>query len=312
MVKSIQKSDILFPKPGFSGVADSRTHGHCTMSRILIAMIMWSVSITACAVMPAEVRFHNENADTTKITEILIELDAQQFDSPESLVAAAADKFIGTPYVGGTLECSPEQLTVNTEELDCTTFVETVLALALTVESRRTSWRDYINTLEQLRYRNGRVNGYASRLHYISDWIVDNSHRGNLTEVTERIGRADSKIKTLDYMSSHRDAYPALADSANFAGIKNVEVGYRSHKYPFIKPSNLSSAQLRDGDVVALTTNTPGLDVTHMGIIKMVDGTPHLIHASSKQQKVVIDKLSLADYMRRNRTQGIRVIRLAY
>lgn len=69
---------------------------------------------------------------------------------------------------------------------------------------------------------------------------------------------------------------------------------------------------LKEGDIVALTTNTPGLDVTHMGIIKMVNGVPHLMHASSKQKKVIIDPLTLADYMRRNRTQGIRVLRLAY
>lgn len=262
--------------------------------------------------MPAEVRFHNEAVDTIRITEILIELEGMNAETPEALVTAAAEKFLGTPYVAGTLEHEPEQLTVNTEELDCTTFVETALALALTVEGHRTSWRDYINTLEQLRYRNGRVNGYASRLHYISDWIVDNMHRGNLTEVTERVGHADSKIKTLDFMSSHREQYPALADSANYAGIKNVEVGFRSHKYPYIKPSNIGSTQLREGDVIALTTNMNGLDVTHLGIIKMVSGKPHLLHASSRGGKVMVDPLSLEDYLRRNRTQGIRVIRLAY
>ncbi|MCM1401720.1 MAG: DUF1460 domain-containing protein, partial [Bacteroides sp.] len=196
--------------------------------------------------------------------------------------------------------------------LDCTTFVETALALAMTVESRRTSWRDYINNLEQLRYRGGRVNGYPSRLHYVSDWIVDNAHRGNLVEVTDRVGQTDSKIKTLDYMTQHRDAYPALADSANYAGLKNVEVGFRSHKYSYIRPASLPSARLKDGDVIALTTNMAGLDVTHLGIVKMVKGVPHLMHASLKQKKVVIDELSLADYLRRHRPQGFRVIRLAY
>lgn len=271
-----------------------------------------ALSLCANAIVPAEVRFHDEDRDTTKITNVLLELEGANLTSPEAIVAAAGSKFLGTPYVGGTLEGSPEQLTVNTDELDCTTFVETALALALTIESHRSSWRDYINNLENIRYRGGRVNGYASRLHYVSDWIVDNSHRGNLVEVTERVGRADSKVKTLDFMSGHRSSYPALADSANFAGIKSVEVGFRSHKYPYIKAINLGTARLRDGDVVALTTNTAGLDVTHMGIVKMVDGVPHLMHASSKEKKVVVDKLSLADYMKRNRTQGIRVIRIAY
>ncbi len=281
------------------------------MKKVIFSIVLTFYYISAVAITPAEVRFHNEQADTTRLTEILIALGKMDRSNPEAIVAEAGNRFLGTPYVAGTLEGPTEQLTINTEGLDCTTFVETALALALTVESNRTSWHDYINSLEQLRYRNGRVNGYPSRLHYVSDWIIDNSHRGVLKEVTDRIGFTHTQIKTLEYMSQHRDAYPALADSANFAGIKNVEMGYRSHKYFYIKPINLPNTNLREGDVVALTTNIKGLDVTHLGIIKMANGTPHLMHASSKQGKVIVDELSLAEYMKRNRTQGIRVFRLA-
>lgn len=109
-------------------------------------------------------------------------------------------------------------LTVNLDELDCTTFIENVVALALTVENHRCSWMDFINTLEAIRYRNGEANGYASRLHYISDWVITNSHRGYIRDVTDRIPNSDVEIKTLDYMSSHRNSYPAMADSATFRG----------------------------------------------------------------------------------------------
>lgn len=263
------------------------------------------------AITPAEVRFHNEGADTTKITEVLIKLDKMKLADGEALVAAAGEFFLDVPYVGGTLEATPEQLTVNTEELDCTTFVETALALAMTITDNRNSWRDYINNLEAIRYRGAHVDGYPSRLHYVSEWIVDNTHRGNIKEVTDRVGRSDSQVKTLDYMSHHRDAYPALADSAAYEGLKRSEMGYRSHKFSYIKSQNIGSANLREGDVVALVTNINGLDVSHLGIIKMVNGVAHLMHASSKQKKVIIDPLSLADYLRRNRTPGLRVIRLA-
>lgn len=281
------------------------------MKKVIFGIAFTSLYISATAITPAEVRFNNEQADTTRLTEILINLGKMDRSNPEAIVAEAGSCFLGTPYVAGTLEGAPEQLTVNTEGMDCTTFVETALALALTVESNRSSWHDYINSLVQLRYRNGQVNGYPSRLHYVSDWIIDNSHRGVLKEVTDRIGPSHSQIKTLEYMSQHRDAYPALADSANFAGIKNVEMGYRSHKYFYIKPINLANANLREGDVVALTTNVKGLDVTHLGIVKMVNGAPYLMHASSKKGKVVVDDLSLTEYMKRNRTQGIRVFRIA-
>lgn len=201
---------------------------------IALAAILLTTAVSA----QRPVRFRNETVDTTRITTALIELDKKKKPMPQLLVSEAGKMFISTPYAAGTLEESPEMLTVDTEHLDCTTFVEMATAMAITVANRRTSWRDYVYNLQQLRYRGGNVDGYASRLHYISDWIVDNSHRGLLQEVTDRIGHADYAVKTLDYMTSHRASYPALADSANFAGVKNAEIGYRSHRFPYIKPEH--------------------------------------------------------------------------
>lgn len=278
---------------------------------ILLGVVA-AMTVTCGAVTPGQVRFHNEEADTAKLTRLLIEVDEMNLPNEQAMVAEFGRRLLGTPYVAGTLEGSPEMLTINTEQMDCTTFVETVLALAMTTGSHRSSWHDFVYNLEKLRYRSGELNGYPSRLHYISDWIVDNSHRGLLREVTDRVGRASYEVKTLDFMSSHRGAYPALSDSANFTGIKNVEVGYRSHRFPIIKPIDLKRAQLKEGDVVAITTGVKGLDVSHMAIVVMVDGKPHLMHASSKAGKVIVDPLSIEEYLRRNKTAtGIRVIRLA-
>lgn len=284
---------------------------HRTILSILALAAAIISPITSAAVSIGQIRFHNEASDTTAITNILIEVEKMGLDTPGKIASEIGKRFLGIPYVAGTLEGEPEMLTVNMEEMDCTTFIESVLAMTMTVENRRTSWRDFVYNLEQLRYRGGEMDGYGSRLHYISDWIVDNSHRGILQDVTDRVGKADHQVKTLDYMSRHRDAYPALKDETNYERIKSAEIGYRSHRYPYLKPSNLKNAALLEGDVVAITTSMPGLDVTHMGIITMVDGTPHLLHASSKAGKVIIDPLPLTDYLRRNRSNtGVRVIRL--
>ena len=116
-------------------------------------------------------------------------------------------------------------------------------------------------------------------------------------------------------MSRNRSKYPALSDSATFEGIKNMEVGYRSHRFPYIKSARLSSKPiinaLKGGDIVALTTKTNGLDVSHVGILVIEKDGPHLLHASSKEDKVVIDKLPLTEYMRKaHQLTGIRVLRL--
>lgn len=282
---------------------------------IIFILLLIILPANVLAADPHEVRWHNEAADTTTITRILVKATDLCASNPNQLVEFIGREFIGTPYKSGTLEGSPEALTVNLEEMDCTTFVETVVALALTVENHRCSWIDFLDMLETIRYRNGYADGYASRLHYISDWVITNTHRGYIKDVTDRIPQSDVQIKTLDFMSRNRSKYPALSDSATFEGIKNMEVGYRSHRFPYIKSARLSSKPiinaLKGGDIVALTTKTNGLDVSHVGILVIEKDGPHLLHASSKEGKVVIDKLPLTEYMRKaHQLTGIRVLRL--
>ncbi len=286
-----------------------------TLSIILTAIFAFH-PFQGKAVNPGQTRWTNEASDTTRITKILIEASAQDFKSPNEAVAFIGHKFIGTPYGESTLEGQPEMLTVNLDEMDCTTFVETVAAMAITIEERRNSWQDYLYNLENIRYRQGKVDGYASRLHYISDWIVDNTHRGNIKEVTDRMPGIGHQVKSLYFMSRHRDSYEALKDSAEFERIKNVEVGYRSHRFPYIKTAALQSkvaaSILNDGDIIAFTTKTEGLDVSHIGIVVMEDGVVKLLHASSKAGKVLVDPLTLSEYLRKNRNiTGGRIIRLA-
>lgn len=281
-----------------------------TIYKYILGLTALACCPTTQAVAPMDIRFHNETSDTTTITRILVE-EAASGLSDGKLMVALAEKFEGKPYVASTLEGAPETLTVNVDEFDCTTFVETVAAMAMTLGEHRTSWIDFAHNLEQLRYRGGRTDGYASRLHYISDWVVDNVHRGNLQEVTDRIANSAYAVKTIDFMSSNADKYPALSDAETLAAVKNTEIGFRMHRFPYIKSGNVAATPLQDGDIVAITTSIKNLDVTHMGIVKIINGKAHLIHASSKAGKVIQDPLPLADYLRRDRgATGIRVIRV--
>lgn len=278
------------------------------MKHIFFLIACLFSGIFAFGAQPGAIRFHNENADTTRINRIL----EQYIGQTDVTADVLAREFINCPYKAATLEGEPEQLTVNMEEFDCTTFCETILALQLTIREKRVSWRDFVHNLQQLRYRGGEVNGYPSRLHYMSDWIIDNNHRGIINDATRLVGIENYVVKTLDYMSRHATSYPALADSANLAGIKNCEIGYRSHRYPYIKKNNLSKARFRNGDMVLLLTKIPGLDATHVGFITLNNGVPYLLHASSKSGKVTIEQKPLYDYLQRNTSAiGVRVVRLA-
>lgn len=267
------------------------------------------------ALAQGDVRFHNEASDTLRLTQLLDQAVAQSFVNPEARVAFFGRAFIGTPYVAHTLEGDEEILTVNLDELDCTTFVETSMALAYTVGETRRSWRDFVYNLRRMRYRGGEVDGYPSRLHYICDWAVDNIHRGNFKDVTRDFPRSNEMARTIDFMTSNRDKYPALADSANYARIRSVESGYRLHRFPYIKTVDLGNKDMKaafhDGDVVALVSSLKNLDVTHMGIVVRQDGELYLLHASSKDGKVELTERPFADFMKRNRQWvGVRVFRL--
>lgn len=258
-----------------------------------------------------EVIFHNEASDTTKITQILIKEKNEHLGGNPALIAS---EFTGTPYRAHTLEGEKELLRVNLDSMDCTTFVETVAALALTSREGRESWHDFTYNLRRLRYRNGETDGYCSRLHYVSDWIVDNVARGNIKEVTRDIPQAKYGVKTLDYMTRHRADYPALADDDTYQRMRNVESGFSNHRYPFLKAGGLNDKKLaeiiRDGDILVFTTSTPGLDATHMAIATIIDGIPRFYHASQKAGKVILEPLTLANYLRRHRNEGIRILRL--
>lgn len=276
-----------------------------------LTMICASLSLPA----QTSVRFGNETIDTTAINTKLVEASKLQFNNTQQLVAYFGRGFIDTPYGAHTLEQTPEMLTVRIDSLDCTTFAETAMALAYTTMEKRQSWRDFVYNLQRMRYRGGNVNGYASRLHYICDWVVDNRHRGIFTDVTDHFPRVAYIMRSIDFMTSNRDLYPALADSATYVRMRDLENGYRQHRFPYIKSADLAlkpvKDELQEGDVVALVSNLKNLDVTHMGIIvKDKSGEPHLLHASSTDGRVEISALPLDIFMKRNRQWlGIRVLR---
>ena len=230
-------------------------------------------------------------------------------------------QFIGTPYTPHTLDINPtEQLVVNVREFDCTTYLETVLALSLTwqtVSDRQNqalfdeTFRQY---LTRLRYRNGRIEGYASRLHYFSDWLRDNEQHGLLTDVTHELPGSISVAKSVSFMTASMYRFPRLQDPAIFKQVAQTEASLSQQPFAFIPKKNIRQAelQLQDGDIVMLMAARPGLDMKHVGLaVRQPDGRIHLLHASSDQGEVVITKYPLSDYLLWHKhLSGIRVARL--
>jgi len=231
-------------------------------------------------------------------------------------IAAKAGKlFMNTPYVANTLEIngSNEKLIVNLGELDCTTFLENAIVLSRLVQKQAFLFENFTKELEHLRYRDGHLETYASRLHYFTEWIANNEVKGIIEDVTQKIGGAPYD-KPIDFMSNHRKSYPALADDIYYADIQKREEKLNQQKRYFIPQEKIESLEknIEEGDLIAITTSIKGLDVSHVGLATWENNRLHLLHASSSLKKVVVSEKPLADYILGNKTQsGIIVARLS-
>ena len=228
--------------------------------------------------------------------------------------------FVGTKYVPATLELpGSEQVVVNLQELDCVTFVENTLALALFIRQVEPEILDsdfetqaaYRRILSRIRYRGGRVDGYPSRLHYFSDWILDNEAKGLVEDVTADLG-GEEDFRAIDYMSNHPDAYRQLSNPVVFNAIQDREFYLSSLGRYMIPKDEIAqrTSWIQDGDIIAATSAVDGLDVAHTGLAFWRDGVLHLLHAPLVGEAVEVSDLPLAERILRIESQdGIRVVR---
>lgn len=227
-------------------------------------------------------------------------------------IALLGRAFLQTPYTAGILDQAQEEhLVTDVGHVDCATFIENTLALARSRTHTQSACEDYQQELLRLRYRHGILDGYASRLHYVTDWLDDNQRKGIVKDITQHLGGI-AFHKTINFMSTHRHLYPPLADDALCARLRAVEASLSARTHLYIPQGRLAAVQesLEEGDLIALTASRPGLDVAHMGIAVREAGTVKLVHASKAHGCVVITPGSLAEYvMQSRRFSGMIVAR---
>ena len=228
------------------------------------------------------------------------------------LMDETAKFFLGVPYVGKTLEYEPERLIVNLREMDCMTFVENVLALAEASASGTPSWQTYLETLPQIRYRDGKIEDYTSRLHYTSDWIYENEKKGLIADITKEIGGVPLAMD-VSFVSTHPESYMQLQSHPEYIAVmakKEKEINSRQYYYIPKEEIDKQEAQIRTGDIVCFVTSIKGLDISHVGIVHKEGDKMTFIHASSGKKRVIINEESLQDYVLGiKKSKGIMVLR---
>ena len=219
----------------------------------------------------------------------------------ETILEKTALFFMGTPYVAHTLDrdVDNEKLVVNLSELDCFTFVENVLALSLAVRNDSLSESYFTKVLTSIRYRNGEIADYASRLHYTSDWMFENQQKGILENISKQLS-GSKETKQIDFMTSHRAAYKQLAtDNVMLNKIITMERANNERGGFYYLPKQLIAAKANEIPhmaIVGFVTAIDGLDTTHVGFAFRKNGKLTFIHASSAKMKVVVDNETLSDY----------------
>lgn len=178
--------------------------------------------------------------------------------------------FLGARYINSPLGegCAPDSdPLIRFDAFDCTTFVETVMA------------NGDIETLNQIRYKDGKI-GFLNRNHFIeSDWLVNNSDR--VQNVSADYAQTKMRNVIIDKRSWFKKVHNIDTDFKPAA----VELEYIP--YEFAKDLIIKKTMI----VLFIADNTDFRDkigtdlaVVHMGLI-MPNGV--LRHASSERGMVV-------------------------
>ncbi|MGF1559465.1 MAG: N-acetylmuramoyl-L-alanine amidase-like domain-containing protein [Flavobacteriaceae bacterium] len=255
-------------------------------------------------------------ADKQAFENKTIEIDGLMEDDFGKSMVAVGKTFIGIPYVAKTLEIGEtETLVVNLHGLDCTTYVENVLAFTMLLRDGKADFDSFTDLLKTIRYKDGRLDGYGSRLHYFTEWIRNNEKKGLLKDITNEVGGIAIQ-KDINFMGNHRDLYPFLKDDKNYEKILVTEAELAKETFCYLPKEQIEANEhlIQSGDIIALATSINGLDVTHTGIAtREKDGRIHLLHASTGSMKVEVSEVPLAEYLKKIKSNtGILVARPMY
>jgi hypothetical protein len=222
-------------------------------------------------------------------------------------VARAGELALGTPYRAHTLEeylaegGSPlaEPVTTYLTGFDCVTLVESSLAISRAAAKPGAGWDDFVREIERERYRGGVRDGYASRLHYFSEWITDNAARGLVRDLGPELGAVEDR-RPLRFMSTHRAAYPALKDDGVFARIEAMERRLDASPRHLVRTEHIPAVldRIETGDVLGFACSIDGLDCTHTGLAyRDGRGVMRVLHAPLSGGEVTVSRGTLPQYV---------------
>lgn len=282
------------------------------MKNLLLCFLFF---VSAECISAANFSTDYQRADSVKVVNLLKRAASQK--NMGNKVIYFARQLGGIPYVAKTLEKNKqEHLVVNLRQLDCTTYVETVLALTRCLEQNKLTFAAFCHNLRMIRYNEGVVS-YPSRQHYFTYWIQQNEKKGIVKDIQAPNPpfSAVQKVNT-NYMTTHIELYPMLLQNKSWIShIRAMETSINGLKCYYIPKAGLTDSKLlrqtiHNGDIIAIITSLKGLDTSHIGIAVWHKDGLHMLNASSIHHKVVEESMLLRTYMLKHPSQlGIRIAR---
>ena len=211
---------------------------------------------------------------------------------PAELPARLA--FVTAPLVGAPYVLSPlgeghgadPDPRLRFDAFDCTTFVETALALALAPGPS-----DLLPTLDVLRYRDGSP-GFLARRHFPeAEWLPELTQLGVLEDITRSVGGTEVVVETKALSPStwrrHKnERLPVLPPARIPEGVFSLDV------WPLDK-ARAATARIPTGTILNVVrvnfANVP-VRVSHQGIVLEKDGQRILRHAADRLHHRVVDE----------------------
>lgn len=236
----------------------------------------------------------------------------QQVEEVPELISFYAEQQLGIDYEAGLLDApEQEELVVTLEGSDCVIYVEMSLAMAMTTLQLQKSYDAFLENLEFIRYREGKIDGYPSRLHYFSDWLLTNEEKG-LVSIQYQEDNLPV-IEPPDFMTGSRENYRHIADDDSlYREIRQMEEALAQYTLRYIPEDMIPEYEQRfeTGDILAFVTTIDGLDITHTGLVKM-DGDEAGFYHASMTGAVIVDPNTIYEYTTgRDNVKGIVIARL--
>jgi hypothetical protein len=219
-------------------------------------------------------------------------------------------RFLGVPYLRDPLGEGPKAPVdrdplFRTDAFDCTTYVETVMALARAQVLGRHSRDGILEELRLIRYREGRV-AFESRNHFPeSDWIPSNIATGRVRDITHEVAGKGVRVA---HASARIDRAGWLAARIHGRRRGQRTPAFRQPKAELSRLDYIPLAQAHEvvdripsGTILDLVRKRGAPLIRHQGFVFRISKGVVFRHAAQGRRVV---EVSLERYLRQLGEQG--------